>query len=367
MNHKHVLSFVVAALLVAACDKKTESTPTPVATTPTTPTTPSAAPSASAPPADAIDDAQLAAFKPALPANFESKDNPSTDDKVLLGRTLYFDTRLSAGGDLSCNSCHKLDKYGVDGAKTSEGHKKQLGKRNSPTVFNAAGHFVQFWDGRAKDVEEQAKGPVLNPVEMAMKDDKAVVAEINKSKWYKDQFKKAFPQDKDPVSFDNMAKAIAAFERKLVTPSKWDKFLGGDKDALSKEEKAGFNTFVKSGCTACHSGTLVGGTMFQKLGIVQPWKGEGDLGKFEVTKKDEDKLMFKVPSLRNVEKTAPYFHDGSIATLEDAITQMGKLELGKDLTKDEVASIVVFLKALTGEPPKDLITEIAVPDAPKKK
>lgn len=362
MSKKHLLSVLVPAILFVACEKKPESTPTPAASTPTP-----AAPAASAPPAEAIDESILAAFKPALPASFESKDNPSTDDKVLLGRTLYFDTRLSAAGDLSCNSCHKLDKFGVDGEKTSPGHKGQRGKRNSPTVFNAAGHFVQFWDGRAKDVEEQAKGPVLNPVEMAMKDDKAVVAEINKSKWYKDQFKKAFPDDKDPVTFDNMGKAIGAFERKLVTPSKWDKFLGGDKDALTKEEKVGFNTFVKSGCTACHSGTLLGGAMYQKLGVVQPWKGEGDVGRAEVTKKDEDKLMFKVPSLRNIEKTAPYYHDGSIATLEEAVTNMAKIQLGKELTKEEVASIVTFLKTLTGEPPKDLVAEIAVPDAPKKK
>lgn len=366
MNSKHLLLVLVPAILFAACEKKPESTPAPATTAASAPA--AAAPVASAPPADQVDDAMLAAFKPALPANFDSKDNPSTDDKVLLGRTLYFDTRLSAGGDISCNSCHKLDKFGVDGEKTSPGHKGARGKRNSPTVFNAAGHFVQFWDGRAKDVEEQAKGPVLNPVEMAMADDKAVVAAISKSKWYKDQFAKAFPGDKDPITFDNAAKAIGAFERKLVTPSKWDKFLGGDKDALSKEEKVGFNTFVKSGCTACHMGTLVGGAMYQKLGVVQPWKDqESDKGRAEVTKNDADKLMFKVPSLRNIDKTAPYYHDGSIATLEEAVTLMAKQQLGKDLTKEETASIVTWLKALTGEAPAALIAEATVPDAPKKK
>jgi len=346
-------------VLLTACEKKPESTPAPAVTTSAAP---SIAPAANVPPADAVDDAMLAAFKPALPASFESKENPSTDDKVLLGRTLYFDTRLSAAGDVSCNSCHQLDKFGVDGEKTSPGHKKQRGKRNSPTVFNAAGHFVQFWDGRAKDVEEQAKGPVLNPVEMAMENDKAVVAALSKVKWYKDQFAKAFPGEKDPITFDNMAKAIGAFERKLATPSRWDKFLGGDKTALTKDEKIGFNTFVKAGCTACHMGTHLGAAMYQKLGIVQPWKGEGDLGRFEHTKADADKMFFKVPTLRNVAKTAPYYHDGSIATLAEAVSSMAKLQLGKDLSAADVASIVTFLEALTGEPPKDLV---AAPTLPK--
>jgi len=228
-------------------------------------------------------------------------------------------------------------------------------------VYNAAGHFVQFWDGRAKDVEEQAKDPILNPVEMAMQDEKSVVKEIAAVKWYAEQFKKVFPESKEPVTLDNMAKAIAAFERKLSTPSRWDKFLDGDKSALTPEEKAGFNKFVATGCTACHMGTYVGGSMYQKLGLVTPWPDQKDLGRFEHTKNDADKMFFKVPSLRNVAKTAPYFHDGSVKTLDEAVKLMAKHQLGRDLPPDDIKSIVTWLNALNGEIPKDYIAEYKVP------
>jgi len=303
-----------------------------------------------------VDPVRLLAFQP-LPANMDSPDNPSTPDKVALGRQLYFDKRLSKGQDISCNSCHRLDGFGVDNEKTSPGHQGQRGGRNSPTVFNAALHIAQFWDGRAATVEEQAKGPVLNPVEMAMPDAKTIEKMLASIPEYVEAFKKAFPDDKKPVTFDHAAQAIGAFERKLVTPGRWDKFLAGDKSALTDAEKTGFNTFMEVGCMACHMGAGVGGGLYQKLGLVVPWPDQKDLGRFEVTKNEADKMFFKVPSLRNITKTAPYFHDGSVATLPEAVRLMAKHQLGKDLSDKDTASIVAWLGALTGEAPAELIAE----------
>jgi cytochrome c peroxidase len=279
---------------------------------------------------------------------------------------LYYDTRLSKGQDKSCNSCHKLDAYGVDNEPTSEGHKKQRGNRNSPTVYNAAGHAVQFWDGRAKDVEEQAKGPVLNPVEMAMPGEKRVLAVIESIPEYVQAFQKAFPGEKQPVTYDNMAKAIGAFERKLMTPDRFDKLLAGDAAALSDEEKAGLNKFLEAGCAACHFGPYLGGSMFQKLGLVRPWPNQKDQGRYEVTRQDVDRMMFKVPSLRNIEKTGPYFHDGSVASLEEAVKLMGAHQVERPLTDAEAAQIVTFLKTLTGVIPADYIKPPGLPKSTAK-
>ncbi len=354
-----LLGLFGAAALSASCDKKESPSPAPAATN----TAASAPASAAAPAADVeIDPSLLPAFGP-LPAVMESPGNPLTEEKILLGRALYYEKRLSASNEISCNTCHLLDNFGSDGRKTSEGHKHQVGKRNSPTVYNAAGQFTQFWDGRAKDVEEQAKGPIVNPVEMAMQDEKSVMAELKKVKWYREQFKKAFPEDKEPLTFDNLAKAIGAFERKLVTPSRWDKFLGGDKTALTSAEKAGFKKFTDVGCNTCHAGPYLGGQMYQKLGLAKPWPKEDDLGRYEVTKQDSDKMFFKVPTLRNVEKTPPYFHDGSTSSLEEAVKLMARHQLGKEIADTDVASLVAFLKALTGEIPKDYIAEYKIPDA----
>lgn len=295
-------------------------------------------------------------FKP-LPSQFDSKDNPITKEKVELGRQLYFEKRLSKNQDKSCNSCHLLSKYGVDGEATSEGHKKQRGDRNSPSVFNAGGHFVQFWDGRAATLEDQAKGPVLNPVEMAMADEASVVKVLKSIPGYAPLFKKAFPGEAEPISYDNMAKAIGAFERTLVTPSRFDKFLGGDEKALSDPEKKGLELYLATGCTACHMGPAFGGEMYQKLGLVKPVVGLKDQGRFAITKKDADKFFFKVPSLRNVEKTGPYLHDGSKATLEETVAFMGEYQLGKQLKKEEVDSLTAFLKTLTGDIPKAWLQE----------
>lgn len=295
-------------------------------------------------------------FKP-LPTQFDSKENPLTKEKIDLGRQLYFEKRMSKSQELSCNSCHLLAKYGVDNEPTSPGHKKQRGDRNSPTVFNAGNHIAQFWDGRAATLEDQAKGPVLNAVEMAMPDEKFVVKTIKSIPGYEAMFKKAFPGDKDPINYDNIAKAIGAFERTLVTPSRFDKFLGGDEKALTADEKKGLETYLAAGCTACHMGEGVGGAMYQKLGLVKPVPGLKDEGRSKVTKNAGEKYFFKVPSLRNIEKTGPYLHDGSLKTLEETIAFMGEYQLGKQLKKEEVASIATFLKSLTGDLPAAMIAE----------
>jgi len=311
-------------------------------------------------PAVEVDSARLGVFK-ALPPVMDSAANPITEEKVVLGRMLYYDPRLSKGQDVSCNSCHELSKYGVDNQPVSDGDKGQKGTRNAPTVYNAAGHFVQFWDGRATNVEEQAKGPILNPVEMAMTDQKKVLAVLNSMPEYVEAFQKAFPGEKHPVTFDNLALAIGAFERKLVTVSRWDKFLGGDQAAIGDAEKAGLNKFLDVGCQTCHNGVYLGGSMFQKLGLARPWDNASDPGRFAVTKQEADRMVFKVPTLRNVEKTAPYFHDGSIATLEEAVRKMADHQLARTLTKEEIGSIVAFLKALTGELPTEYIKEPPLP------
>lgn len=310
--------------------------------------------------AEEIPAARLKLFKP-LPAAMESESNPLTETKIELGRILYYENRISKSHEFSCNSCHLLDKYGVDNEPTSPGHKGLRGDRNSPTVYNAAGHFAQFWDGRAKDVEEQAKGPVLNPVEMAMPDEATVVATLKSMSEYPALFKRAFPGEAEPVNYENFALAVGAFERKLVTPSRWDKFLDGDTSALTAGEKAGFNKFFATGCASCHPGAYLGGTSYHKLGVKKNWPNQKDLGRYQVTKKNSDKMMFKTPSLRNIEKTAPYLHDGSVASLEETVKLMAEYQNGKKLSDADAASIVTWLKSLTGELPMDFIRKRNMP------
>jgi len=295
-----------------------------------------------------------------LPAEATSPDNPITPQKIALGRMLYYDNRLSIDGKVSCNSCHLLGAYGVDNEPTSPGHEGKRGARNSPTVYNAAFQFAEFWDGRAKDVEEQAKGPVLNPVEMGMPDPNYVVKILKGIPGYAPLFRAAFPGEPDPITYDNAARAIGAFERRLVTPSRFDAFLSGQSDALTDAEVAGLSTFLETGCPTCHMTATVGGKMFQKIGLVHPYPTE-DLGRYAVTKNEADKYFFKVPSLRNVAKTAPYFHDGSVKTLPEAVRKMAWHQLGKDLSDADVQSIVVFLGSLTGNVDQ---TYIAIPTLP---
>jgi cytochrome c peroxidase len=297
--------------------------------------------------APAVEKSQLQIFAP-LPAAAPGQA-AATEDEIVLGRMLYYEPRLSKSQTISCNSCHDLAKYGVDGQPTSEGHKGQRGDRNAPTVLNAAGHFVQFWDGRAPDVEAQAKGPVLNPVEMAMSGERTVVAVLESMPEYVDLFKKAFPKDPKPITYDNMARAIGAFERRLMTPARWDALLAGDEKALSPGEIVGLKTFLETGCQSCHNGALLGGTTYQKLGAVKPYTRSTDPGRFKLTKIEADKAVFKVPSLRNVEMTGPYYHDGGVASLEEAVRQMAEYQLGKSLTPEQTRQIVEFLKVLTGK------------------
>lgn len=275
-------------------------------------------------------------------------DNPGTPEKVALGKLLYHDKSLSKGGDIACASCHDLGTFGVDNQPTSPGTGGTLGGRNTPSSLNASRHFVQFWDGRAKNVEEQATGPVLNPKEHGVKDEAELVALLARNPATVAAFQKAYPGDTSPVTVKNFQLAIGAFERTLATRSRFDDFVEGKDAALTTAEKKGLKTFMEVGCTACHMTRLVGGSQFRKLGEVVPFESK-DLGRYEVTKQDVDRMMFKVPSLLNVAKTAPYFHDGSVATLDQAIKLMGKHQLGKNLADDQVAAIATFLGSLTGK------------------
>lgn len=293
-----------------------------------------------------------------LPARAENPDNELNDSKIALGKLLYFDTRLSKTGNNSCNSCHNLASFGVDNASFSKGDAGKLGGRNSPSTFNAALHISQFWDGRAKDVEQQAGMPVMNPVEMAIPNEAFLVKRLAAVPMYQEKFKAAFPNEKDPLTYSNIAKAIGAFERTLVTPSAFDKYLAGDAQALNEAEKAGLKTFISTGCTACHSGATVGGLQLMKFGLINDYRAltgsKGtDNGLMDLTKKESDKDIFKVPSLRNVAKTYPYFHDGSVKDLKDAVRIMAKAQLNKDLSEDEINSIVTFLNTLTADIPDE--------------
>jgi len=322
---------IVAALAVVGCTKK--ETPAPASEE-----------------AAAVEK-EKPAVEPILPLPSSVEVNM---DKVLLGRSLYHDTILSGDGTVACVTCHSLDHGGAEPRKTSKGIGGQIGPINSPTVLNSGYNFVQFWDGRAKDLQEQAAGPVANPIEMGANWD-GVVARLKKNKKYAATFAKLY---EDGVTQANATDAIAEYEKSLITPSRFDEFLLGDENAITDAEKQGYATFKEVGCTACHTGINVGGTMFQKMGLVKDYfagRGtpltEADMGRFNVSKKPADKHFFKVPSLRNIELTPPYLHDGSQSTLEGTVKMMGTYQLGRDLTDAQVNSIVAFLKSLTGELP----------------
>jgi len=304
---------------------------------------------------------ELAMFAP-LPRVMSAPGHATTSAQVALGRKLFHEPLLSSGHDVSCNSCHALNGYGADGRKVSFGDLGHAGDRNAPSVYNAAGQIAQFWDGRAPTVEEQAKGPILNPGEMAMPDPAAVLAHLRASPEYVQAFAAAFPAEKQPITYDNVGRAIGAFERGLVTPSRWDRYLGGDSTAVTPAELHGFTTFVRLGCSSCHAGPYVGGQSFQKLGRVTPWPALTDSGRITVTRKPSDLYVFKVAALRNVERTGPYFHDGSVASLDSAILLMGRHQLGRELTTAQIASIRAWLATLTGELPA---AYIAAPPRPE--
>lgn len=301
--------------------------------------------------------AQKLEFFVPIKGDAKSDANPLTAEKVALGQKLYFDNRLSKGETQSCNTCHNLATYGVDNLSTSPGDKGENGDRNSPTTLNAALHANQFWDGRAAHVEEQAGMPITNPVEMAIPSEQFLENRLSGIDEYVKMFAAAYPDEEQPITYANLRKAIGAFERKLVTPSRFDDYLKGDKSALTIQEKQGMATFVNVGCTNCHNGIAVGGNMIQKFGVHYPYweytkSAHIDNGRMNVSGDSIDQFMFKTPSLRNIEKTSPYFHDGSVASLSEAIRIMGKVQLDVDLTESQVANLEAFLTSMTGEVPQ---------------
>ena len=294
-------------------------------------------------------------FKPIPDTPPTLKDNLLTQENIKLGKMLYFDPRLSASGLISCNTCHNLGTGGVDLQETSVGHGWQKGGRNAPTVFNAIFNIAQFWDGRAQDLKEQAKGPPQAAIEMNNTPER-LVNTLKSMPEYVDLFKKVFTKEKDPITFDNTAKAIEAFEATLLTPdSPFDKYLKGDNTALSKDELEGLRLFMDKGCGACHGGVNLGGTGYFPFGVVEKPKSEitaGDVGRFKVTGAKSDEYVFKSPSLRNIALTPPYFHSGKDWDLKAAVSIMGSAQLGISLTEKEAEKIVSFLNTTTGVQPK---------------
>ncbi|MDT8451586.1 MAG: cytochrome-c peroxidase [Gammaproteobacteria bacterium] len=300
-------------------------------------------------------------------------DNPTTEAKVELGKMLFMDPRLSVSGTISCNSCHNIMEGGDDSRSVSVGVHGQTGGRSAPTVWNSAFHSVQFWDGRADSLEDQAKGPITNPIEMGMKDHDHAMMVLRNIPGYAPYFEKAF--GKNVMNIDNAAKAIAAFERTLITPnSPYDRFVKGDKKALTAQQQQGMNKFAEVGCVACHSGAAFNGPKneigtgfyartptFVDNDYVAKYKLLDDKGRGEVTGKAEDDHMFRVPTLRNIADTAPYFHNGSVKTLEEAVRVMARIQLNQDLSEQDSKDIVAFLEALSGEYPEITMPRLPVP------
>lgn len=304
-------------------------------------------------------------FEP-LPKDMATRAFPVTADRVSLGRKLFFDPRVSADGTVSCSRCHLSALYMTDGLPKARGVHDKLSPRNAPTVLNAALHFSQHSDGVFENVEEQAKKSLIpafgNP------DYATAEARIKAIPGYTELFKKAFPNEAEPVTADNWGKAIGTYERTLVTPSRFDEYLAGKTDSLSAEESRGLRVFIDTGCANCHDGAGVGGSKFRKFGVKEDyWKATRspgtDHGRFDLTKKAADTDVFKVPGLRNVEMTPPYFHDGSVTALPDAVRIMARVQLGKALSDEDTTAIVAFLKSLTGRMPKDAATAPVLPPA----
>ena len=268
-----------------------------------------------------------------------------------LGQHLYSETALSGNDTQSCESCHLLNNFGAEPKSVSIGAFGKAVERNAPTTFNAVFHISQFWDGRAADLKEQAAGPILAAGEMGLESEEKAVEKISAISKYEILFRDAFPDEEQPITFHNITTSIAQFESTLVTEDKFDLWMQGQAQ-FTKQELRGLETFINTGCISCHTGPLLGGNSYQKLGVAQLWDTDPnhtDLGRFNVTKFEADKQVFKVPSLRNVTGTAPYFHDGSIQTLEEAVDVMAKIQLNKNLSKKEIKSIVTFLETTKGK------------------
>lgn len=312
-------------------------------------------------------------FKPIPEQPPTLKGNPASPAKVELGKMLYFDPRLSRSHSISCNSCHMVGMGGVDLEQTSLGHRWQHGGRNAPTVYNAVFDVAQFWDGRAKDLEQQAGGPLVNPVEMDTTE-AHVVEQLKGIPGYAPAFARAFPGVAQPITFENVRKAIAVFEATLITPNApFDRYLKGDDHALGADAKAGLALFINKGCVACHKGINVGGGMYAPFGVVERPGAEilppTDKGRFAVTHTVSDQYVFRVPALRNVVLTPPYFHSGSVWDLRQAVGIMGSAQLGTKLSSADVDKIVVFLHSLTGEQPRVTLPILppSVADTPRPK
>ena len=305
--------------------------------------------------ADELRDAALEIFKPLPSTTPAVNDNPITPEKIDLGKALFFDPRMSASGVFSCNSCHNLATGGDDNLETSIGHGWQKGPRNAPTALNAVFNEAQFWDGRADDLKAQAKGPVQAGVEMANTPDN-VLATLNSMPQYVEWFKASFPGEADPVTFDNFAKAIEAFEATLLTPAPFDAWLNGDDAAMSDAQKVGLKLFMDKGCASCHSGINLGGNGYYPFGLVQKPGAdvlpEGDKGRFAVTATADDSYVFRAAPLRNIAVTAPYFHSGKVWDLTEAVAVMGTSQLGEELTDEDTVAITAFLESLTGKVPE---------------
>ena len=304
-------------------------------------------------------------FKP-LPKDMATAEFPVTPERVALGRMLFFDPRISLDGTVSCSKCHQPYLYGTDALAKPIGVKDRQNPRNAPTVLNAALQFAAHWRGDRVNVEDQATKALIGPPSFGQPDFQAAMAKIKAIPTYPEMFHHAFPAEQDPITPENWGRAIGAYERTLVTPSSFDAYLAGNVEALTPAARVGLRKFIDTGCAACHSGVGVGGGMYQKFGVVEDYWQEThskmiDKGRFDVTNNAADTYQFKVPSLRNVAMTPPYFHDGSVATLPEAVHVMGKVQLGKDLSKQDVDTIVTFLGSLTGRLPKDYET---VPELP---
>ena len=313
-------------------------------------------------------------FKP-LPKDAGTAEYPVTPERVALGRALFFEPRVSTDGVMSCAKCHQPALYGTDALPRSIGNSGKLLPRNVPTVFNTALQFAQHYGGNRKDVEEQAVKALISPLAYGNADYAAFEIKLRAITGYRPMFEKAFPGEAEPMTAENWGKAIGAYERVLLTPAAFDRYLQGDSGALSVEAKRGLDKFITVGCVGCHNGVTVGGQMYQKFGVTQDyWTATGskeidlfkgrDKGRFQDTKNEADAFIFKVQQLRNVAVTPPYFHDGSVADLHDAVRIMAKLQLGRDLTADEINDIVAFLESLTGEVPEQFASVPGLPPAP---
>jgi cytochrome c peroxidase len=317
------------------------------------------------PPADALRDQAKSLFRP-LPRVFETADNPLNPEKTALGKLLFYETRISVDGTVSCFKCHWLNLYGTDGLKASVGHHCATGTRNAPTVLNAAGEISEHWVGNRISVEDQATQSLLGAGSYGLPSYEEAEKKLLALPGYAALFKAAFPGEANPLTAVNFGRAVAAFERTLATPSQFDIYLADGEPSLEDAEKNGLSLFIQTGCASCHNGALVGGGAYRKFGLTEPyWKLTGspaiDKGRFTVTQKEADLYVFKVPPLRNVAMTAPYFHDGSVARLEDAVRIMGRLQLGKTHKDTDVATIIRFLDVLTGTLPGEALTVPLIP------